>query len=224
MEREQLFFQSMGENKKPKNHLDVLQTLDAALANSEERQKEFIDYVRNFFEQNNYHEIKEWQDALQRFQVTYPGLMVRREDPQRIFDLVEQEKSYELSFQKGLHSDEPHPNVALLGADFSGLKQVYTRGFAGIGRNTIIVLGFTQEGLSSVKKLPHDKYEHYSRADRETVRMAEGEIEKDHVRFVLLRMPRKVVPESYLTEQEIDTPTQFVTRMYMPEKNNKIMH
>lgn len=205
------------ESPKQTNSLDVLQTLDAALVDSEERQKEFIEYVRNFFEQNKYQEIQEWQRALQQLQAQNPGMMVRREDPQRIFDLVEKEKPYELSFQKGVHSDEPYPNVALLGADCSGLKQVYTRGFAGIGKNTITVLGFTPEGLSLVKKLPHDKYEHYSATDRETVRMAEGEIGKDQVKFVLLRMPRKVFPESYLTDEEIDTPTPYITRMYIPE-------
>lgn len=192
-----------------------------------EAKERYFAKIREFFEGAGW----EMEEDLQAGLTKAAGrqtIVIRRESPQRVVESIQDHKALEISFGQPGQPDqkrEPFANAAILeGGDYSGLKIPYADGFSKIGAgSTIFVAGFeAKSSRLNVSMIPSDKYqEKYQGRDRHLVRMVNGTVPPESVKFVIVRFAARVFPEGQMTAQEQerieDDPqrTHFITRIFI---------
>ena len=70
---------------------------------------------------------------------------------------------------------------------------------------SISIVGFLPGPDLRIERLGQDEYPHYrNQPERSMIRMIEGEVPLDNLRFLLLRFPKVQIPEDFLTDDELD--------------------
>lgn len=142
-------------------------------------------------------------------------IIVRRENPDALFDSIENHKPIRIGFGK---SGQARPNASILDWDASGLRIPYSKGFAKVGDGKIVtVSGFSPNyDHMRVEVVPREDGARYE-SDKEfdQTRMIEGEVSPDDIEFFIIRFPRKLFPESHMTDEEIENENTFyISRAY----------
>jgi hypothetical protein len=151
-----------------------------------------------------------------------PGMIVRRETPKPLLNVLSKGERLQIRFDPEAHGKKAYPNAGVLGDDGFGLKIPFQRGFGKIDETeggqgkTVCIVGFMPgEGIRS-KTIPRDEYPHYPNGrERGLIRMVEGEVPSEDIRFILLRIPRSHVPDDFLTDREEELDKQFISRVFV---------
>jgi len=180
-----------------------------------------VDDVEGFFSKSGAEEVSDWGGKMREIARRYPSMIVRREDPRKVMELVGEKRDLDIEFMKDAHGGEPYPNSALLGADLKGLKVPFERGFAKVESGaSICIVGFNPGKDVKISDIPKDKYPHYN-GDGEMkskIRMVEGHVPQKDVKFVLYRLPRHMFPEDRMTAAEAENENlKHITRMFLLE-------
>lgn len=207
---------------------DTLMQLDTSLGKDEKRSKDLLHEVRQTLEEHGAHE-EDFNTYLHFIAAKYPGVgtntecvIVRREDPKVLLHAVETGEPINIRFREDIHVGAAYPNASVLGWDASGLRIPYQRGFGKVGTGKIIaVIGFVPNTEKMhVFPLPKGTYAHYSDSvEREKIRMVEGDVFPEDLKFVIFRFPRNVFPKSEMTEAEFENEKVFhISRVYSFEQ------
>ncbi|MBI2099316.1 hypothetical protein HYT45_02790 [Candidatus Uhrbacteria bacterium] len=179
--------------------------------------------IANYFEKQGATEHKEWEQKLRQIVSENKSLIVRKEYPKTVFDLAKNKDRLKIKFSETAHGGEEYPNAAIMGGDLAGLRTPFTRGFGKVETGAVVmIIGFAPGEHLSVKQLPRDRYLHYRGRERSNVRMVEGDVPFEDIKFIMLRLPRRLVPEPMMTDDELDSETPYISRLFTFEKEEKI--
>lgn len=197
----------------------VFTRLDAELGVDEEATEKLLDEMDSYFARHGGTPELNLGSYIQRVSGEHPEIVVRRERPEKLFDALESGEMLAIRPRKDSHASELYPNAGELGWDGSGLRIPYERGFGKVGEGKVVmVVGFmpNPEHLRNMP-LPSGEYAHYTDPnERSKIRMVEGDVDPvNDLRFVIVRIPRTVFPESKMTPEELDQETVFyISRAY----------
>jgi len=167
--------------------------------------REMLDQLSAFFVEEGAAPSPDVERTLRELVQEHPRLIVRRENPRALLQALAANQPLPIRFDPGAHSGEPYPNAALLDSGLEGLRIPYQRGFSTIETGALVfVIGFTPSEEMRVQPIPKDAYAHYAGADRSRVRMVDGVVSRDDLRFVLVRFPRRMFPEDRMTDMELE--------------------
>jgi hypothetical protein len=128
------------------------------------------------------------------------SLIVRREDPRKILDLLGDSGGYEIDFK----GNERYSNCVEWNprSDKSrNIHNAYAEGFTDLNY-VVAVVGFRSEPEDDIVTLPDATQDFYG-LDRRGVRSFKGRVDREKIQFISLRLPGHLVPESELTVQEL---------------------
>lgn len=205
--------------KIPEELRNILAELEHELGGNAESSSELLKNITEYFSEHGGMLEPDFSRYIHRIAAEYPGLIVRREDPSALLRALETGESIPIRFHGEAHGGAAYPNAGVLGWDASGLSIPYQRGFGKIGDGKIVlVTGFVpNEQRVHVDSLPIGSYPHYNNpGERENIRMVEGDVDtKNDLKFVSIRFPRSLFPESQMTEAELDNENVFhISRLY----------
>lgn len=185
----------------------------------DEKEKEaYYAYFKKQLEQLGAVEYEQWQEKLQEMEDRDKELIVRREDPQKLFDALFLKSDLQIrpSTEHGIQ-----PNAAMLGSDLSGLRVALAGGFGKVGKGSVVVTaGFTPSENFNVKNIPDDEFINFQGKDRRLAKMVDGKIPFEDIKFVLLRMPADFFPEDKMTDDELERESAHIQRMFVFEKTD----
>lgn len=142
-------------------------------------------------------------------------IIVRRENPDSLFESLETNKPIRIGFNAGSRA---YPNASILDWDASGLRIPYSKGFAKVGDGKIVVVsGFSPNyEHMSVKVVPKEDGARYeTEKEFDQTRIVEGDVYPEDVEFFIVRFPRKLFPESHMTDEELENEGLFyISRAY----------
>ena len=137
-------------------------------------------------------------------QLAGENLCVRREDPRAVIKFLENKESLILEQEE----KDPYPNAARWKYEEGtrGLENAFLEGRTDLN-GIVTVIGFSPDNLNKLPLsgeiseliLPGGK-----KIDRSNVVSLDGEIKKENLRFVVIRLPAQYTPEEKLTEEEIE--------------------
>ncbi len=179
---------------------------------------EYVPHFRQIAEHWN----AEYVPDMRAFMKALPrkDYLVRRENPDRILESLEKGADLPIHF----HGNEVRYNNAALWRppSSSGLDNAYLEGNAH-KYGLVTVLGVAKENLTDldIHTLLPDSIESFgSVASREQVVSVDGTIAPAAFSFVLMRMPLNRVPDSLLTEDEMDDRDEWEERRMKGERPN----
>ncbi len=119
-------------------------------------------------------------------------LIVRREIPDKVFDLVHNEKP--LTVESGQLGFSDYPNCALFGGmskDMQGLNNAFNEGWGEAG-GVVLTIGFhkNDEAMTVVELENEETINEKERRDK--VRSFTGEIKPEDLAFVVMRIPNSM--------------------------------
>lgn len=203
----------------------------------EERQKigeQIMELNINFFEHNDW-EMPEtdWQKIILKFSQKNPGLIIRREDKEAVFDVISKKNTLDISFKDKIHKGDGYPNASCLGEGASGLITPLTRGFSGNSFNYVV--GFERSKDLRVRTVNYQNFPHYSSQldtaikkgdtahaqEIDNVRIVDGQVPYEDIKFILLTTPRVIFPEDQMTDLEEDNPQiKRINRLFLPKEKS----
>lgn len=204
------------------NLLDDLHKIDQMLLEHDANQFaiEYPIVVRDFVE-CGFDPVGNFTQVMRDYASQYPNLIVRREDPQRLLSIIASKGALEIRFDTDAHGGRAYPNAGVLGGDAGGLRVPYQRGFGRLrseenGAGCVVtVVGFEQSDSVTARSLPADEYLHYNNpTERPYVRMVEGTVSFESIKFVILLIPRSYFPEEMMTDSELNQDTPYISRLF----------
>lgn len=157
----------------------------------------FINF-QELLKQNGYAEFTDVTDLYKNLpSVDY---IVRRENPERVEKLLAEGDSYEIKHEGDVeyaNSVEWNPSLMT-----HSIENAYLEGY-GQKNSVISVVGIRPSTELELKKLPESTPDFYG-LDRRGVRSVTGTVKPENIGFISLRIPAHLLPESLLTESEID--------------------
>lgn len=187
--------------------------LEKSLGTDERVAEELLDEIDSHFEELGAKREDDFDGYIHN--VASDRIIVRRENPDALFDSIENHKPIQIGFGK---SGEARPNASILDWDASGLRIPYSKGFAKVGDGKIVtVSGFSPNyDHMRVKVVPKEDGARYeSNKEFDQTRMIEGEVSPDDIEFFIVRFPRKLFPESHMTDEELENENTFyISRAY----------
>ena len=168
--------------------------------------------IREILQNGGYSEFKNVNDVFKTLPDT--SIIVRREDPRRIFELLSEANEYKIGFE---NDDERYSNCVEWNFKRDGsanIHNAYMEGFSDLN-NVVAVVGFEQASDDDILKLP-DAQQNFYGLQRDKVRSFKGTVNQEKIKFVNLRIPAHLLPENELTETELDRLHTFIEA----KKNN----
>lgn len=120
------------------------------------------------------------------------ALIVRREIPQKVFELMVDNK--DISVENNQLGFEAYPNSAMFGGNFSeisGLDNAFTEGFGRAG-GLVVTIGFHKNKNMTIADLP-DEETMRNGIRRDQVKCFSGKIKIKDLAFVILRAPSAMI-------------------------------
>lgn len=206
-----------------KNIIEIAEEIEKTmLAKKEKKEKDkkmYYELFKKYFEENGAVEYDEWQSKLGEIERKSGKIIVRRENPEAFLAVLKSKKSLPIT-TSAEHGKQP--NAALLGNDLSGLRLALAGGFGKIGKGSAaITVGFEPSESLSIREIPDGKFTNFSGYERSLVKIAQGDVPFEKMKFFLLRMPYGLFPESEMTEDEQEKEPASIQRMFIPEKYQK---
>jgi|AntRauTorcE11897_2_1112592.scaffolds.fasta_scaffold01048_3 hypothetical protein len=134
-------------------------------------------------------------------------IIVRREDPRNILKLFSEGGSYDIGF---LNNDR-YSNCVEWNPKEDGPKNIsnaYLEGFTNLN-SIVTVIGLEKNNEDDIKQLDDATRDFYG-LNRAGVRSFQGSVQEDKITFINLRVPGHLLPESELTENEIDKVDEYL--------------
>lgn len=198
--------------------------LDTELGVHENETEKLLDNMDTYFAEHGGAREQDMDTFIHRIAGSYPEVVVRRENPETLFHSLETGDAIQVRFREDAHGGAAYPNAGVLGWDGAGLRIPYQRGFGQVGEGkVVVVIGFTPNATRiHSDSLPMGTYTHYSNPEeRSRIRMVEGSIDtEEDLKFVIVRFPRSMFPESRMTDEELENEKVFhISRAYSFEDN-----
>ena len=160
-------------------------------------------FFKEFLTQNGFAEYKNIDKAYQH--ISDQKYIVRREDPKNIFPLLTEKDGYEIGFQDTRYSN----CVTWSPSDGkNGIYNAYMEGFSDMN-GIVTVIGFSPQQSDDLIKM-EDASQEFNGLDRSQVYSYKGPVSKEKVVFINLRAPGHLLPESELTEEEIEKVDEYL--------------
>lgn len=206
-----------------KSIVEIAEEIEKAmLAKKEKKEKDkkmYYELFKKYFEENGAVEYDEWQSKLGEIARKNGKIIVRRENPETFLTVFKNKKNLPIAFSAE-HGKQP--NSALLGNDLAGLRLALAGGFGKIGKGSVaITVGFEPSENLSIKDVPDGKFTNFSGSERSLVKIVQGDVPFEKMKFFLLRMPYGLFPESEMTEDELEKEPASIQRIFIPEKYQK---
>jgi hypothetical protein len=126
-------------------------------------------------------------------------MVVRREEPGRIADVVRKHKDLEIAFDPNI--GHKYANAALWRGGSEGLASALQEGFAHAG-GLVTVVGF-EKGNLDIVDIPTDAKQ-VGDIDRSTIRSIQGIVPFGDIKFVVVGVPSFLFPKEMRTDREED--------------------
>lgn len=165
---------------------------------------ETFEFYQQFLLQKKF---TEYQSTTQAYQ-TLPNkkIIVRREDPRKIFTLYQNEDGYSIGFEK-----ERYANCVEWNPHTDGPRNIYNafmEGFTNMN-GLVTVIGFQPDTTNDVIAM-EDSIQNFYGIDRSGVRSYQGKVTADTLEFITIRVPGHLLDEKYLTDEEINRVDEYV--------------
>lgn len=134
-------------------------------------------------------------------------IIVRREDPRNVLKLFSETESYTVGFV----GDDRYSNCVEWNPQADGTRHIsnaYSEGFTSLN-NVVTVIGLKKDPEDDLVRLP-DAVQDFHGLKRDGVRSFQGVVSAEKVAFVSLRIPGHLLPESKLTEEELDKVDEYL--------------
>lgn len=148
---------------------------------------------------NDYTEFAEISDLYKSLPTM--NFIVRRENPEHVEELLSKGKSYYIKSS----NETEYANCVQWSPSSQehGIANAFLEGY-GNKNSIVIVIGLRQTKDLELKVLPESTPDFYG-LDRRGVRHVSGEVSPEQIEFVIVRAPASLLPESKLTESELDS-------------------
>jgi hypothetical protein len=204
--------ESAGQSKERKSvPLVEILNIDNKTNNRAEFQKEITTGTYGFFKDSliarGYTEFTDMNEAYG----TLPAntIIVRREDPRNVLKLFSGTESYTIAFAE----DDRYSNCVEWNPQADGpknLSNAYAEGLTNLN-HVVAVIGFEKKPTDDLLRLPDATHDSYG-LDRAGVRSFQGAVSADRVTFISLRVPGRLLPESELTDEELDRVDMYLEK------------
>jgi hypothetical protein len=147
-------------------------------------------------------------------------MIVRREDPRNVLKLFSEGGSYTVGFI----GDERYSNCVEWNPHTDGprnLSNAYSEGFTNLN-NVVTVIGMKKNQDDDLERLPDATPDFYG-LDRAGVRSFQGAVAENKITFINLRVPGHLLPETELTESEIDKVDEYLELTKAGKKAQPVM-
>lgn len=183
----------------------------------------YFEMLRQGIEQLGGRYVEDWKSEISTLATETPNLLVRRESPKAILGALDHHRPLEVAPITGADKESEdglYPNAGVLGNGGYGLRIPFQRGFGMVEdsdikgsvmqdrkrRGIACIVGFEASRDLCVEKIKPGTFQRYDGdpEEKSLVRMIRGSVPPESIRFVLFRMPINHVPESFLTDEELD--------------------
>jgi len=127
-------------------------------------------------------------------------LILRRDDPRLLVQNIVNDKDYEINFDEKVGYEYANCVEWNTLDGINGLQNTFIEGWAQLG-GIVAVVGF-KKGKDLELKTPDDNFKEFFKLNRDLVRIGQGKVSNDNIKFVIFRIPEDRFPENELTEQE----------------------
>jgi hypothetical protein len=172
---------------------------DGQIENGNETVTETFYFFRELLAQQGF---TEYTDVNSAYKSLPPEkIMVRREDPRNVLKLLSEEGSYEVDFVgNDRYSNCVEWNPATDGP--RNISNAYLEGYTNLN-SVVTLIGMERNDTDDIMRLP-DAVQNFHGLQRDGVRSFTGTVNKDRVLFINLRVPGHLIPESELTDDELE--------------------
>ena len=188
-----------------KNESTLMSAVDylKTLTDNEERKKatiQLIDLIRKI----TVEEGGLYYDNINELYRTLKGqkMLVRREYPEKVMELISGEGHIALEFDKKIK--DRHPNCAEWSYEMGekGLDNAFLEGLASVA-GVAMVVGINKSPALKIYDIPDDE-KFRGGVDRAAVKMAEGDVSPEDLRFLVVRIPAAIYPPEQMTDEEVE--------------------
>lgn len=178
---------------------------------------ETYNFFKDFLQQNGFSEHTNPTEVYKSLGST--AYTVRREDPRNIFPLLSTDEGYEVDF-----ADDRYANCVTWNPSQDGPKGIYNaymEGFTSMN-GVVAVVCFEQEDDDDLIAM-EDSIQNFYGLDRQRVRSYKGSVTRDKVKFINLRIPGHLFPETDMTEDELGRVDEYVDAIDRGKKASPVM-
>lgn len=189
--------------------IDPSEVLNELHDNRTESRNEMTAETFSFFKDMlTTHGFTEYKDVNQAYR-SLPGekMIVRREDPKNVLKLFSPDSSYNVGFADG----ERYSNCVEWNPHSDGPRNIsnaYLEGFTNLN-SVVTVIGMERMENDDIVQL-EDATQNFYGLERQGVRSYKGPVTQERVRFINLRIPGHLLPESELTGDELDRVDEYL--------------
>lgn len=214
-----------------KENKSFTDSLNESLKLGRENVGEVVSSIEKFMEENGVEKMS--YDEITESILNNPNLFIRREIPEKIFDLLSGEKDkIEIRQNEDIHTGK-YLNSAVLGKNAEGLSIPLQAGFGHLGQGEVVfVVGFKNGESIQSHSFDSQQFAHYGN-NLKNMTAIEGEYSKEDIDFIMMRSIKSDMEkedefdERYFTETELkevfeDETGQFSKDefRYLGEKNS----
>lgn len=169
-----------------------------------------------FFLNNGAEFVTDVNDIYKEYKDSYSNpLVVRREDPEKVTELAEG-MNLDLRFDPKVSRDrgDKYANCAIwpYGKNpVAGIKNAFLEG-RGMAGPIVALTGINPNKEKTELDKPENAQLKVGDIEREAVRIFSGEVSKEDLRFIILRIQKNFFPEENLTEEEKKTESKQIFR------------
>ncbi len=146
-------------------------------------------------------------------------LVVRREDPRKVLQLLGEPGHYEVGFESDRYSNCVEWNPYTDGS--RGIHNAYMEGMTNLN-SVVTVIGFNRQPDQDIVKLP-DASINFHGLERDKVRSFKGTITLENVAVINLRIPGHLLSEAKLTIEELDRVDEYISHKEKGLPANPVM-
>jgi hypothetical protein len=165
---------------------------------------ETFEFYQQFLLQKNFTEYQSTSQAYQK--LPNEKMIVRREDPRKIFTLYQNKDGYTIGFEK-----ERYANCVEWNPRTDGSRNIYNafmEGFTSLN-GLVTVIGFQPDANNDIVTMK-DSIKNFYGLDRSGVRSYQGTVSLDTLKFITIRVPGHLLDEKYLTDEEINRVDEYI--------------
>lgn len=192
------------------------------LENYKRRSAETFREIETFVQENGGHYVENVNELYKRYENSRPGSFItRRENPEKVMRLINGE-SINIEFDPKVVAErgDKYANCAIwpYGQNpVGGIKNSFLEGRGMAGPIvTLIASKNNPENIDLTE--PKDRLMKVGDISREAVRIVSGEINKDDLEFIIIRMQKDFFPEEKLTDKEKEGKVKQVFRGFILNK------
>ncbi|PID83553.1 hypothetical protein CSB11_00605 [Candidatus Campbellbacteria bacterium] len=193
-----------GSEKEPLSFAD---SLNQKLKEGSENINEVVEDIEKFMLENGTEKM-DYDDVVDSI-LNKPSMLVRREIPERIFDLISGKKDHLEIKQNDDHHTGKYLNSAVLGRNAEGLSIPLQAGFGHLNNGEVIfIVGFKNGQNIQAHSYDPQQFAHYGESLKNMCAV-EGQYQTGDIEFIMMRSVKgdeekeNELDESYFTAEEM---------------------